>query len=74
VTNGDNDAEGIAVLVISPAYPPVLVEASLSTDSKDVSWDNTGWRAAEVRGNAFSRAARMIIHYRHSARRTTVEM
>jgi len=51
VTNGDNDAEGIAVLIISPACPPVLVEVSLSTDSKDASWDNTGRRAAEVRGN-----------------------
>lgn len=35
-SDGDNDAEGIAVLAISPECPLVLVEV-LSTDSKDVS-------------------------------------
>lgn len=73
-TSGDNDAEDTAVLVIFPACPLVLVEAPLSTDSRDASWDNTGRKAEGVRGSAFSRVARTITHYRHSARRTTAVM
>lgn len=73
VTNEDNDAEGIAVLIISPECPLVLVEVPLSTDSRDANWDNMVRKVAGVRGNAFSRVARTITHYRHSARRTTVE-
>jgi hypothetical protein len=73
-TNENNDAEGIAVPTISPVCPLVLVEAPLSMDLRDADYDSTGRRVAAVKGNAFSRVAKMITHHRHFARRTTAGM
>lgn len=74
MTSEDNDAEDIAVPVISLACLLVLAEALVSTDSRDANWDNTERKAVGVRGNAFSRVARTITRYRRSARRTTAGM
>lgn len=72
-TNENNDAKDIVVPTVSPVYLLVLVEELLSMDSKDVDCDSMEKRVAVVRGSAFLRVARTIMHYRRFARRRRAE-